>query len=78
MDHRTVPKNRKVEGRTVERDELRRESRDLLHEGRDQLHLGSLSDVGRPERIYGPVTAFFTMGNQRSDTSIPSSPQVRF
>jgi hypothetical protein len=78
VNHRPVSKNRKIEGRTVKRDKLRRERRDFLHERRDQLLFGSLSDVGCPERIYGSMTAFFTMGNQRSDTSIPSSPQVRF
>jgi len=31
-----------------------------------------------PQRIHNPVTAVFTVGNKRSDTSIPSCPQVRF
>jgi hypothetical protein len=78
MNHRPVSQDRKVEGRAVEGDELRGESRDLVHEGRDQLLLGSFSDVRCPERIHGPVTAFFAVGNQRADTFIQSSPQVRF
>src|SRR5262249_49787577 len=47
---------------------LRRERCDLLHEGRDQVLLGSLSDVWCPDCIYNPVTTLFTVGNQCPDT----------
>jgi hypothetical protein len=69
VDHCTVPQDRKVERRPVERDQLRRERCDLFHERRDQLLLGSLSDVRCSERVYGPVTGYLTVGNQRPDTN---------
>ena len=68
VNHRPVSKNRKVEGRPVESHELRRESRDLFHERRDQVLLGSLSDVRCPERVNDPVTALVQMGDQRPNT----------
>ena len=68
MDHCSVTQNRKIERRPIESDELRRKRRDLVHEGCDQLLLGSLSCVRCPKRIHSPTTAFFTMGNQRPDT----------
>ena len=53
---------------SIEGNELRRQNSDLFHESRDQVLLGSLTDVRCPERIYNPTTGFFTMGNQRPDT----------
>jgi hypothetical protein len=54
---------------------LRREAstaarRQYVHKRHDQLLLGSLSDMRCPEHIYKPVTAFFTMGNQRGTVSM--------
>jgi hypothetical protein len=69
VNHCTVSQDRKVEGRTIERDELRRQRRDLLHEGRDQVLLWALSDVRCADCIYNPVTAFFAVGDQRPDAN---------
>ena len=68
LDHGPIAENGKVEGRAVEGNELRRESRDLFHERRDQVLLGSLSDVRCPERVNDPVTALVQMGDQRPNT----------
>jgi hypothetical protein len=68
MDHSPISQNGKVERRPVESDELRRERRDLVHEGRNQLFLGPLPDVRCPERIHDPATAIVAMGDQRPDT----------
>jgi hypothetical protein len=67
VKHCTVSQNGKVERRPVESDELRRERRDLFHEGRDQLLLGSLSDVRCPKRIHNPATIVNSMRNQRTN-----------
>ena len=60
-----ITQNRKVERRPVESDELRRQGRNPIHEGCDQLFLGSFPDARCPESVYGPATAFFPVGNQR-------------
>ena len=53
---------------SIEGNELRRQNSDLFHESRDQVLLGSLTDVRCPERIHDPVPAFLPVGNQRPDT----------
>ena len=69
VNHRAVSQDGKVERRPVESNELRGESRDLFHEGRNQLLLGSLSDVRCPNRIHDPLSAFLAMGDQRPDAN---------
>jgi hypothetical protein len=50
VNHRTVSQNGKVKRRPVERDELRRQGRNLIREGRDQLLISRFLQARRGSR----------------------------
>jgi hypothetical protein len=68
VDHCPIPKHRQIEAVAIERYKLGAQLPDLLDEIAYQLGLGTLTDVGCPERINTPAFGL-TAGNQSANAN---------